>query len=149
MAETKYGKYVTMNPLTYHDAEEISAEMFRMSALQDTGESVGAALMCLDKPWLMLKEPHFHDFPQFFGFFGSDSMKLGDFDAEIELTLGGTEKHVITTACYVYVPPGLLHGPLDFKRIGKPVLFMDIRLTKDYVRKSQSGEVVPLPDSPK
>jgi hypothetical protein len=31
----------------------------------------------------------------------------------------------------------MVHTPLEFKRIGKPIVFMDIALTTQYVRKPE------------
>jgi hypothetical protein len=33
------------------------------------------------------------------------------------------------------VPKGLIHGPLTFKRIDKPIEFIDVVLAPKYVRK--------------
>jgi hypothetical protein len=148
MAETKYGKYIKNEPIMeLIGVPEVTAEIFRVSANRDWGKGFGLGLMCMDKPFLMVKEAMYHDFDQILGFFGSDLMRVRDFDAEVELYLGEEqEKHVITKSSYVYLPAGLLHGPLNFKRVGKPVVFLDISLTEKYVRKLKSGEVVEIPE---
>jgi hypothetical protein len=75
-----------------------------------------------------------HEFPIVMSFFGSDWKNINDFDAEIEFYLGG-ERQVITTTAIVSVPPGLAHCPLIFRRVGKPVVFMEVMLTDSYERK--------------
>lgn len=78
--------------------------------------------------------PHIHDFPIVMSFIGSNPADIYDFDAEIEFTIGG-EKQVITKASVISVPPGTAHCPLVFKRIGKPVVFVEIMLTTKYERR--------------
>ena len=79
--------------------------------------------------------PHIHDFPIILSFIGSNPKDIYDFDAEIEFYLGG-EKQVITKTSVVSVPPGMAHCPLIFKRIGKPVVFLEIHLTDEYKRRA-------------
>lgn len=95
---------------------------------------------CVTEPFLMIDEPHTHDFDQFLAFQNADGTRVNDFDAEVWLYLGPKgeqEKLVITETSFVHVPAGLVHTPLEFKRIGKPIIFMDITLTTRYVRKPE------------
>ena len=45
-------------------------------------------------------------------------MDITDFDAEVEINLGGeVEKRIINTATVVYIPKGLIHAPdINFNR---------------------------------
>lgn len=91
------------------------------------------------KPFSMIKAPHKHDFDQIIFFLGSNPQKDHEFDAEIEFFLGDEqEKYVITSPTAIYIPKGLTHGPLHYKRIGKTVEFVDVCLTPKYVRKPQT-----------
>ena len=95
---------------------------------------------CITGPWLMETEPMKHDFDQIICFMGGTAMNLFDVDAEIELWLGDEqERHLITTAASVFIPKGLVHCPLNFKRVGSPILFMDISLTPVYTRQLREG----------
>jgi hypothetical protein len=78
--------------------------------------------------------PHVHEFPIVMSFIGSDSKNIKDFDAEIEFYIGG-EKQVITTTAMISIPAGTPHCPLIFKRIGKPLVFLECMLTDNYQRK--------------
>ena len=90
---------------------------------------------CITQPFLMVEESHTHDFDQFLHFYGADSMDISDFDAEVELSLGEEgEKHIITETTVVHIPKGMLHCPLFFKVINKPVIFMNVALTPEYVK---------------
>ncbi len=79
------------------------------------------------KPFLMVGDSHKHEFDQVIFFLGSDPNNITDFDAEIEFTVEGKVNSIVYPAC-VYIPGGTMHGPLDFKRITKPLMFMDITL---------------------
>jgi hypothetical protein len=81
--------------------------------------------------------PHVHQFPIVMSFIGADSKNIKDFDAEIEFYIGG-EKQIITTTAIVSVPAGTPHCPLIFKRVGKPIVFLECMLTDDYQRKELS-----------
>jgi hypothetical protein len=77
--------------------------------------------------------PHSHDFDEFLCFLGGNLENIFDFDATIELSMGEEEElYLIEQASAVYIPAGLVHTPLTFKRIDKPVLFHPIALTADY-----------------
>ena len=72
--------------------------------------------------------PHFHhSVEEYYWFLGNDLTKIFDFDAEIEIWLGedrdNLEKHVITSPSLVRIPPRFWHGPINYKRVGKPVTF--------------------------
>lgn len=98
------------------------------SDLPGAGMNMGWQIIV--KPFKMELESHHHDVDEYLIFMGSTFPDLvGSFDAEIELFLGKEyEKHMITKATILYVPRGLEHNPLDFKRVGKPVFFSALHL---------------------
>jgi len=130
MAETKYGKHILRNAFkTHHQLEGLSANGDEMDADCILTHHV------FYKPELMLKEPHFHsDFHQILSFLGTNPMNVRDFGgAEIEICLGKEqEKHIINSPAIVSIPKGLPHGPLNFKIIPKPVIFLEIMLIRKY-----------------
>ncbi len=79
---------------------------------------------------MMIDNAHKHEFDQFLYFIGGDPNNFTEFDAEVELTLDG-KVNSITYTSWVYIPKGLMHCPLNVKRIGKPIIFIDARLTKE------------------
>ncbi len=94
------------------------------------------------EPFEMVSETHAHDFDQFLIFVGGDMKNMTDLGGEVELTLGEEErkleKFVFTTATIVYVPAGMLHCPLNFKKVNdpnKPILFHDMFFAREYIRK--------------
>lgn len=108
--------------------------------LQDKfgGGHLSVDCMILTHPHLMISQPHKHEFPQYLNFFSVNADDARDFDAVIEMTVGDDEKngkkYIITKPTSVYVAAGLYHGPLHFKVINKPVLFIDIAVTAKYSR---------------
>ena len=88
---------------------------------------------CVAEPFFMVETPHSHEFDQFLHFYGGDSRNIADFDAEVELSLGNEgEKHIITETTVVHIPKGMIHCPLNFKVVNKPVIFMNVALTSRY-----------------
>ena len=72
--------------------------------------------------------PHFHhSVEEYYMFTGSDLTNFFDFDAEIEMWIGEDpdemEKYIITRPTLVRIPPRMWHGPVNYRRVGKPVAF--------------------------
>lgn len=72
--------------------------------------------------------PHVHHaVEEIYMFSGKDVAKFFDFDAEIEIWIGENpdrmEKYVITKPTLVRIPARMWHGPINYKRVGKPVAF--------------------------
>ena len=130
MAETKYGKYFVQEPML----EGMFAPRIRFASGEYFGElNLSLQMNCITEPWLIEEEPHTHDFDQLLFFYGSNPMDLGDFGAEVELSLGEEgEKHIINKMTVVHIPKGLLHCPLYFKKVDRPVMFMNVALTPEY-----------------
>jgi hypothetical protein len=98
---------------------------------------------CIAEPFVMGTVPHKHDFDHVLCFIGGDPKNIREFGAEIEVTLGEEgEKYIINSTTIVTIPAGLLHCPIDFKRVDKPVLFLNIAPSPDYIRLDQKGEVM-------
>ena len=134
MAESQYGKYVLREP----KGQLHTGEVFEgfLASPEKLGLDCQILYSTITKPSLEGDEPkaHKHDFPHVMCFFGSNPQDLHDFDAEIEFYLGG-EKQIINAPSIVTVPAGLIHCPLIFKRIGKPVNWVEVMLTSHYDRK--------------
>jgi len=73
--------------------------------------------------------PHSHEGHEILCFVGGNPKNISEFDAEIELLLGEEgESYVITSPSVFSLPPGLVHGPLIFRRVNKPVFFIEVTL---------------------
>jgi hypothetical protein len=134
----KYGNLVKRNPLeTFsHVYPEISAYSFHSRGSEWGGSPYSMGIFYIDKPFLMVEEAHEHDFEQYLMFWGGESLHPEIFKAEIELSLGPEQEvHYITGPTVIHIPKNFVHCPLNFKRIDKPVVFMDCMLTPEYIRK--------------
>lgn len=100
---------------------------------EEMGEKCQLLYSIVTKAHVNEEVPHYHEFPIILTFAGITPGNIYDFDAEIEFYLGG-EKQVITTASVVPVPAKMVHCPLIFKRVGKPLAFFEVHLTDKYVR---------------
>jgi hypothetical protein len=116
MAETKYGKYVVRIPLESGEFGPLS----RLTGEERYASDFSILFAHISAPCLMEDAPHSHDFDMYLYFLGVND--LGDMDAEIEMGLGEEQEiHKITTPTSVYIPKGLVHCPLNFRRVGKPI----------------------------
>ena len=137
MAETKYGKHFVTEPRLREKAN-LPPQIAPSKAVLQSGPHFGASNFsmcweCITEPMVMDSVPHSHDYDEFLAFFGSNAQDVFDFDAEIEIFVGEEgEKHIIDKATVFYIPKGLVHCPVVYKRIGKPVLFHVIALAPDY-----------------
>jgi len=51
-----------------------------------------------------------------------------EFDADVEMRLG--DKIVkVNYPCYIFIPKNVMHCPLVVKRVGKPFIFIDARIS--------------------
>jgi hypothetical protein len=133
MAADKYGKYFIRNPIK--PGKFCPRLVFYSRQHQAVGEKDFSLLWnCVTEPYLMVRDAHSHDFDQFLHFYGANSLDITDFDAEIEMSLGEEgEKHVITGPTVLHIPKNTVHCPLNFKVVNKPVIFMNVALTPQYV----------------
>ena len=135
MADTKYGEYLTTECVHKHPRIEGAYISSTRNLESFGGKHLSVDCIYVTYPHEMITQPHKHEFPQYLHFYSANADNGIDFDAEIELTLGEErEKHIITSPTAVYIPAGLDHGPLFFKTINKPVLFIDCAVTGTYSR---------------
>jgi hypothetical protein len=94
-------------------------------------------------PFDGLEPPHKHDFDEVF-FFVPCTDDLKAYDAETWLYLGDKgEKYVIDRTMAVHVPAGLMHCPIQHKRVGLPFFFVNCPLTPDYTVTVKGKTFVP------
>ncbi len=85
----------------------------------------------ITKPYFLDRVTHVHGGDEYLCFLaGKVPDCFSEFDAEIDFYVGKEQElHTITEPTVVYVPKGLLHCPLEFRVVNKPLLFMMILLT--------------------
>lgn len=95
--------------------------------------------LAISEPFEMIKILHKHTDDQFLLFIGGDFTNMADLGGEVELTLSEDgkklEKFTFNTSTWVYIPKGLYHCPLNFKKVNdprKPILFIDSYFGAEY-----------------
>ena len=133
MAKSKYGKYFFKDPIV--QGKFGPRLIFYSRQHPEVGEKDFSVLWnCVTEAHTMVKDAHSHDFDQFLHFYGGNSLNITEFDAEVEISLGEEgEKHVITGPTVLHIPRNTIHCPLVFKIVRKPVIFMNVAMTPQYV----------------
>jgi len=127
--ERKYAKYLN----TYTVGDSPYGPAFSFTGEDDFQSDFSMFVICVDRPILMEEFAHSHDFDIYLVFLGMDPKGMGKIEAEIEMSFGEEgEKYTIDSPTTVYIPKGLIHCPLDFKRVDKPVLFIHATLAPRY-----------------
>lgn len=130
MVSTRYDQYVINGPFKTID------HYTGTSLLSHNGEynaDVCIGYHCLADTRYKAERAHTHDFHELLCFIGGNPTDINDFGAEIEISLGEEqEKHLITSTSVVSIPPGLMHCPLIIKKVTKPVVFLEISLTRKW-----------------
>jgi hypothetical protein len=137
MAKTKYGKYIVteLKPNLVR-AEWTKAEKKpneSVTVLHLDSEVIPGAFFVggswfwpHELPKVPLAErpnpvlPHCHDFDEVLALFGTNRDDPHDLGGELEVWLGG-EKHIVTKSCIIFIPKGLVHGPIGWNRIDRPI----------------------------
>ena len=111
-----------------HDT--ITAPMITALGTKDIPESnLAVGFAHITKPESLGGDSHKHPFDQYIFLIG-ESKNFLDFDADIEMELDG-KVYKINYPCYIFVPKGMSHCPLVVKRVKKPLIFIDARLTQE------------------
>jgi hypothetical protein len=132
MTKTKYGKYVVRKSL---------GKLEPWPSLEWIGETdyksnITFIVTRVMAPCKMEEYPHSHEFDMYLHFVSYDYEHMNDLFAEIEIGLGEEqEMHTITTPASVYIPAGLVHCPLIFKRVDKPVILFHTTIASKYVKR--------------
>jgi len=119
----KAGDFVGLNSIPPFEEIASPQTYFRgASALPGATANMGWQVFIKPVTW---ETPHTHKFDEFIIFLGAEPPDFcKSFDAEVDFWMGEEmEKHTITTTTIIYVPAGLVHSPLNFRVIRKPILF--------------------------
>jgi hypothetical protein len=144
MSERKYSKYILPAPvMREHNGKVMPGYNFK-SVYAHHGElnaDFTLGFHYMNEAYTEVY-PHTHAGHEILCFVGGNPQNIDEFDAEIEIGLGEEgEFYSITSPSVVSLPPGLVHGPLTFKRVGKPVIFIEVtQISKGEYAKSPEGE---------
>ena len=134
MAEGKYGKYFLTNLAA--EGRFCPRLVFFSKRYEVTSDKNFSLIWnCIKEPFVMVDNPHAHDFDQFLHFYGANSDDIADFDAVVEMSMGEElEVHTITEPTVLHIPAGMIHCPLEFKVVNKPIIFMNVAMTPEYIK---------------
>jgi mannose-6-phosphate isomerase-like protein (cupin superfamily) len=142
MAETKYGKYIIREPIVKGSSApelHICGEKHLCGDEYCPGANFPGfpnevTLFTVTEP-CVISAKHAHDYDQLLVFLGGNPLNFFEYGAEAEILLGEEdEKHIIDTTAVVYIPKGLMHCPVNFKRVDTPVMFMHVCTAPAYTR---------------
>ncbi len=155
MSQLKYARYILTDPvkpvprLIKRKEEQMKSgnylEATRLFRLEDTlvkGSSYTDCAWIWDKKGAEPVETeiaHTHDFDETVGLIGSrreDPFALG---GELEFWLED-EQYILSKSCLIFVPKGLKHCPLRFRKIDSPIFFFTTGQGANYVRTSGQEE---------
>jgi len=81
---------------------------------------------------------HVHEYDEFLFHMGSDPMHPEDLGAEIEFVIDG-KTIMINKTSTLFIPSGVKHGPVIWKRVDRPHIQMAIFPTQGDMRKTGVG----------
>lgn len=142
MTERKYEKYVLTDFREEPNFPGIaSPQAYFRGGIQIPGANLNMGWQLFTQPIYLEKEPHTHDVDEYLCFLGGKLPDVFDFKAEIEFWLGEEgEKYIINKATIIFIPKGLVHCPLNFKRIDEPILFHAILLAPGFTKRMKGKE---------
>jgi mannose-6-phosphate isomerase-like protein (cupin superfamily) len=142
MAEVKYGKYFLTEFREPSNLPAVaSPQAYFRGARQIPGANLNMGWQLFVEPIYLEKGPHTHDVDEYLIFLGGKLPDVFDFKAEIDFWIGEEqEKHIIDKATIIYIPRGLVHCPLNFKRIDEPILFHAILLAPRFTKTMRGKE---------
>lgn len=138
MSAGKYSQYLIKGPTVTGDFPPLAQRLvFDGEVSKASGANIGIRYSYFTGPPFQFEVPHTHDYDQYLCYLGTPE-DIRVFDGEVEIWLGEEmEKHTMTEPTVVYVPAGLQHCPMNFKRIDKPMLLINITLSPQYVKHPQ------------
>jgi hypothetical protein len=141
MTEKKYQQYVFSDFREDHNHPNVmSPQAYFRGASQIPGANMNMGWQVLTDPMHLEREPHTHDVDEYLIFLGWKLPDVFEFDADIDFYLGEEQEHyTIDKATIIYIPKGMVHCPLNFRRIGIPILFHAILMAPQFI-KEMNGE---------
>ncbi len=92
------------------------------SIIKGSNHFVASWVTSLPRP---VHGPHTHADDELLVFLGSNPDNIHDLGCEVEMCIGPEmERHVFTESNLVYIPAGLIHGPIRFRNLRRPFIFI-------------------------
>ncbi len=96
------------------------------------------------KPYFLDRVAHVHEGDEYLFFLGAQIPdSFSNYDFEVDFYFGqDQELYTITEPTLVFIPKGMIHAPLDFRKISKPLFFGMLLLTPSYSLTDVDGNKV-------
>ena len=137
MSKGKYAQYLFSDFKEDSNLPAVAGpQAYFRGARQIPGANMNMGWQLFTRPIFLEKAPHTHTADEYLIFLGGELPDLfSSFDAEIDFWIGEEqEKYVITRPTIIYIPKGMPHTPLDFRKIVRPVLFSALLLTPRFTK---------------
>jgi mannose-6-phosphate isomerase-like protein (cupin superfamily) len=143
MSKKKYARYVFSDFKEDSNLPAVATpQAYFRGARQIPGANANMGWQLFVKPVFLEREPHTHDADEYLIFLGGQLPDMfSSFDAEIDLCMGEEqEPYLINKPTIVFVPKGMPHTPLNFRKIVKPVFFTALLLTPKFTKTMNGKE---------
>jgi mannose-6-phosphate isomerase-like protein (cupin superfamily) len=139
MAARKYEKYIIMQPKAGLEIDFFGppAKLIQVSQVAYQDDDVIKGSFYAEGVWFIKAageisvHPHVHDFDEVLAFFGCDPQDPHNLHGEVEFWYDD-EQYILTRSCIVYVPKGLKHCPLIFRKVDRPIFHFGTGQTAIY-----------------
>ena len=85
----------------------------------------------LANPNIQTAKPHFHEYKEILGFYGTNPEDPWDLGGEVEFWVDG-EQHILTRSTMVFLPPNIPHCPLIVNRVDTPIFHFSVVMNDVY-----------------
>ena len=85
----------------------------------------------LANPDSQVAKPHFHEYKEILGFYGTNPDDPWDLGGEVEFWVDG-EQHILTRSTMVFLPPNIPHCPLIINRVDTPIFHFSVVMNDVY-----------------
>ena len=133
MGEKKYNKLIMTDFNT--DKDDIGTLLFSLNetVIKDIPFFTEAAWIWPKSEKIVMEEKsHSHQFDEIVTLFGSDPEDPRNLCGEVEFWLDD-EEYTITKSCIIYVPKGIMHCPLIFHRVDRPIFHYIVGNASKYI----------------
>jgi hypothetical protein len=135
---TKYEHNYIENPIDYGAKRYYDQGYYGPNVWFKGTEYDSDFTMCIVRTeWdqVMEEAAHTHDFDMYLWLLPTDPNDMANLGCEVEFFLGegeDRERIVATKTCSFYIPKGMVHGPLTFRNVTKPLYLVHGSIAPNY-----------------
>ena len=147
MADLKYAPYVlhgaTRTELDIPRREQYPFVHVEKEMWDEMDVNCNFAISCVHEPYVMPDLPHSHPFGEYLYFIGSDPDNPEDLNADMEFGMGN-DMLQFNTSYGMWIPRGLVYGPLRWHEVRKPHIEMAIMLGAGTLKEGWGFDIVDM-----